>query len=212
MDYVLLFRATRNAQITSNFGWIIKQLQVMGGCCCSSRKTQLRGTPVYYYCPPTLQEHEFLTSHNGAASAFAAELLVDLNLQTSIPDTYRPPPAPIPYDVVLGHPRSTDCDPVGETINGSKGLRVSDCKTQASSLPTSPRKFELPRSNEPNFLPLEEDDACPICLEEYDLENPKTITKCNHHFHLSCILEWMERSETCPVCDQEMILEDTMIM
>ncbi|RVX09957.1 probable E3 ubiquitin-protein ligase RHB1A isoform X5 [Vitis vinifera] len=163
-------------------------------------------------CPPTLQEHEFLTSHNGAASAFAAELLVDLNLQTSIPDTYRPPPAPIPYDVVLGHPRSTDCDPVGETINGSKGLRVSDCKTQASSLPTSPRKFELPISNEPNFLPLEEDDACPICLEEYDLENPKTITKCNHHFHLSCILEWMERSETCPVCDQEMILEDTMIM
>lgn len=106
-----------------------------------------------------------MTSHNGAASAFAAELLVDLNLQTSIPDTYRPPPAPIPYDVVLGHPRSTDCDPVGETINGSKGLRVSDCKTQASSLPTSPRKFELPRSNEPNFLPLEEDDACPICLE-----------------------------------------------
>ncbi|KAJ9681342.1 hypothetical protein PVL29_020295 [Vitis rotundifolia] len=174
----------------------------------------------FWQCPPTLQEHEFLTSHDGAASAFAAELLVDLNLQTSIPDTYRPPPAPIPYDVVLGHPRSTDCDSVGETINASNfeslaicdGLRMSDCKTQASSLPTSPRKFELPRSNEPNFLPLEEDDGCPICLEEYDLENPKTITKCNHHFHLSCILEWMERSETCPVCDQEMILEDTMIM
>lgn len=28
------------------------------------------------------------------------------------------------------------------------------------------------------------------------------LTKCEHHFHLCCILEWMERSETCPVCDK----------
>lgn len=37
---------------------------------------------------------------------------------------------------------------------------------------------------------------------EYDAENPKVTTKCVHDFHLACILEWMERSETCPVCDQ----------
>ena len=126
-----------------------------------------------WQCPPTLQQHEFLGSHDGAASTFAAGLLVDLNLQTSIPDSYRPPPAPIPYDVVLGPPRSTDCDSDRGTIAGSnfeslaicEGLKVSDCKTQASSLPTSPRKFELPKSNEPNFSLSEEDDACPICLE-----------------------------------------------
>lgn len=35
---------------------------------------------------------------------------------------------------------------------------------------------------------------------DYTPENPKIITKCSHHFHLSCIYEWMERSETCPVC------------
>uniref|UniRef100_A0A0E0M5F8 RING-type E3 ubiquitin transferase n=1 Tax=Oryza punctata TaxID=4537 RepID=A0A0E0M5F8_ORYPU len=40
------------------------------------------------------------------------------------------------------------------------------------------------------------------CLIEYDEENPRSMTKCEHHFHLCCILEWMERSETCPVCDQ----------
>ena len=39
-------------------------------------------------------------------------------------------------------------------------------------------------------------------LAEYDPENPKIPTKCDHPFHLACILEWMERSETCPVCDQ----------
>lgn len=37
---------------------------------------------------------------------------------------------------------------------------------------------------------------------EYVSENPRTITKCEHHFHLACILEWMERSDICPICDQ----------
>ncbi len=37
---------------------------------------------------------------------------------------------------------------------------------------------------------------------EYDAENPSIMTRCEHHFHLSCILEWMERSGACPICDQ----------
>lgn len=35
---------------------------------------------------------------------------------------------------------------------------------------------------------------------EYTPENPKISTKCSHHYHLSCIYEWQERSEKCPVC------------
>ncbi|RRT76278.1 hypothetical protein B296_00027113 [Ensete ventricosum] len=35
---------------------------------------------------------------------------------------------------------------------------------------------------------------------EYRDDNPRTTLQCTHHFHLSCIYEWMERSETCPVC------------
>lgn len=37
---------------------------------------------------------------------------------------------------------------------------------------------------------------------DYDAENPRIMTKCEHHFHMSCILEWMERSDTCAICDQ----------
>lgn len=37
---------------------------------------------------------------------------------------------------------------------------------------------------------------------DYVAENPNIITGCEHHFHLSCILEWMERSDACPICDQ----------
>ncbi|RRT69373.1 hypothetical protein BHE74_00027875 [Ensete ventricosum] len=46
----------------------------------------------------------------------------------------------------------------------------------------------------------EDEDVCPTCLEEYTPENPKIVANCSHHFHLSCIYEWMERSDTCPLC------------
>ncbi|XP_034926381.1 probable E3 ubiquitin-protein ligase RHB1A isoform X2 [Populus alba] len=143
------------------------------------------------------------------SSAFTAGLLVELNLNTSTPDTFRPPPAPLPYDVVLGCPQSPDSESVREIISRSsfetlatcEDLEELDCRTHASSFLFSPRKSDVTKLHEPVASATEE-DACPICLEEYDLENPKHITKCKHHFHLSCILEWMERSDICPICDQ----------
>ncbi|KAJ6712907.1 hypothetical protein OIU79_008991 [Salix purpurea] len=50
----------------------------------------------------------------------------------------------------------------------------------------------------------EDEDACPTCLDEYTPENPKITTRCSHHFHLGCIYEWLERSESCPICGKEM--------
>ncbi|KAK4266859.1 hypothetical protein QN277_023724 [Acacia crassicarpa] len=190
----------------------------MGGCCCSARKPHLHGTPVYIYCPPALEEHESLTTNDNTAVPLTAGLLLGLDLQGSTPDTYRPPPAPLPYDTVLGCPASTDSESGRETISRSsfatlltcEDIEDSECKVQANSMPASPKKPELTKSNEPRVLVTEEEDGCPICLEEYDVENPKTLTKCEHHFHLSCILEWMERSDSCPICDQEMIFDQTL--
>ncbi|XP_020587867.1 E3 ubiquitin-protein ligase At3g02290-like [Phalaenopsis equestris] len=51
---------------------------------------------------------------------------------------------------------------------------------------------------------LEDEDVCPICLDEYNPENPKIDTKCSHYYHLSCMYEWMERSDSCPICGKEM--------
>ena len=50
-----------------------------------------------------------------------------------------------------------------------------------------------------------------ISNAEYDVENPRDLTKCEHHFHLSCILEWMERSDSCPICDQVWLLHQFSI-
>ncbi|XP_060958089.1 E3 ubiquitin-protein ligase At3g02290-like isoform X1 [Cannabis sativa] len=50
------------------------------------------------------------------------------------------------------------------------------------------------------------DEECPTCLEEYTDENPRITTKCFHHFHLSCIYEWEQRSDRCPICNRVLLI------
>lgn len=199
----------------------------MGGCCCcSSRRTEPNRTPAYYYCPRVSEEHEPLSHHGVAVSSLSTGLLVDTNLETSIPDTYRSPPIPMPYDIELGHPRTpsaireiratkddsalqtTNSESVEEDIASGNTFEAltkgDDLKEKVDFEIVLPKEseIELSKSVEPI---VEEEHVCPTCLEEYDDDNPKIIAKCGHHFHLACILEWKERSDTCPVCDQEMI-------
>lgn len=56
-------------------------------------------------------------------------------------------------------------------------------------------------------MSLADEDCCPICFEEYTNDNPKMSMVCAHHFHLGCIYEWYERSEKCPVCEEQMELD-----
>ncbi|KAL6986280.1 RING-type E3 ubiquitin transferase [Sarracenia purpurea var. burkii] len=217
----------------------------MGGCCCCfSKGVGLNSSPQFYHYPRVSEEREPLSSHQDTLYAPSTGLLVDTNLETSVPDTYRPPPAPRPYDVNLRRPRTppsnqescgiqgdtavhtTNTDSVVEETNPSNTLEISDedlkksdCKVQIDTELASSNDMEveleksgeLKKSNNPLVLAVEEEeDVCPICLEEYDDENPKLITKCEHHYHLACILEWMERSDTCPVCDQEMIFNPAL--
>ncbi|KAH6762949.1 hypothetical protein C2S52_020382 [Perilla frutescens var. hirtella] len=55
---------------------------------------------------------------------------------------------------------------------------------------------------------VDREEECPTCLEEYTPENPKIIAKCCHHYHLSCIYEWMERNSNCPVCGKVMLFNE----
>lgn len=74
-----------------------------------------------------------------------------------------------------------------------------DCKSSEKALATKVAyglNYMQPAS--------EDEDVCPTCLDEYTPENPKITTRCSHHFHLGCIYEWLERSESCPICGKEM--------
>jgi len=41
-------------------------------------------------------------------------------------------------------------------------------------------------------------------------ENPAITTRCNHRFHLACIYEWLERSQTCPICSQKLEFDELL--
>lgn len=193
----------------------------MGGCCCCPRPEP----PPFYHvsCPATSEQLVPLSSHHNSAATISSGLVVDTNLETTSIDTYTPPPAPLPYDVASGHPQTplrpqestgnktdasvetTDSVPaennsgnVLEKPTKCLDLKQSDCKGQDCVLET---ENELSESVD---LVNSSAEECPTCLEEYDANNPKIVTKCEHHFHLACILEWMERSDTCPVCGEEM--------
>uniref|UniRef100_A0A7E4VKS6 RING-type domain-containing protein n=1 Tax=Panagrellus redivivus TaxID=6233 RepID=A0A7E4VKS6_PANRE len=41
---------------------------------------------------------------------------------------------------------------------------------------------------------------CTICFELIKPQDISSISKCGHTFHCQCILQWFERSPSCPMC------------
>ncbi|KAH0984400.1 hypothetical protein GBA52_011577 [Prunus armeniaca] len=176
--------------------------------------------------------HSIPSSIQGAAS-----MMSSASLDNSISDMYRSPPRPLPYDADPRYIRlqrdglisrrekgsshsheeaeplrsdtdaDSECLSTGEKWNGSAcedGVKEHRSK---SSMKFSSAKATTVVGN--FYISSEDEDVCPTCLEEYTPENPKIMTKCSHHFHLGCIYEWMERSESCPVCGKVMVFDET---
>jgi len=45
---------------------------------------------------------------------------------------------------------------------------------------------------------IPEDWKCAICLDDNHVS--VVSTQCKHHFHQRCILDWVNRTQTCPLC------------
>ncbi|KAJ9504849.1 hypothetical protein QJQ45_014334 [Haematococcus lacustris] len=103
-------------------------------------------------------------------------------------------------------------------------------------LKISPLEATQSKGVKPSLEDDVNDDSkyCPTCLEQYSdgelwnrrgrpscccvllivssahgraiADNPKTFTECGHHFHLPCLYEWLERKDTCPLCERKITL------
>ena len=47
---------------------------------------------------------------------------------------------------------------------------------------------------------------CTICYEKYKENSSVSILNCQHFFHTDCIKKWGKRSNTCPICREEIPL------
>ncbi|CAH9098147.1 unnamed protein product [Cuscuta epithymum] len=117
-------------------------------------------------------------------------------------------------------PSSEEQEPLTSNHNAAAGYvaNLYTSRLDTFRAPPQPLPFDMlygcpspSHTTDPRRLsslsPKEEEEVCPTCLEEYDDDNPKIKTQCNHHFHLACILDWRKRSDTCPICNQEMMYE-----
>ncbi|XP_031556549.1 E3 ubiquitin-protein ligase RNF181-like [Actinia tenebrosa] len=55
-----------------------------------------------------------------------------------------------------------------------------------------------------NHLKDDSTSSCPICLAEYEENEKVKQMPCEHMFHSGCILPWLEKTNSCPVCRYEL--------
>nr|CAD7568477.1 unnamed protein product [Timema californicum] len=52
------------------------------------------------------------------------------------------------------------------------------------------------------------DDKCPVCLKIHSLGEVVKVLPCNHSFHSACILPWLEKTNSCPLCRHQLPTDD----
>ncbi|XP_049870864.1 E3 ubiquitin-protein ligase RNF181 [Pectinophora gossypiella] len=50
--------------------------------------------------------------------------------------------------------------------------------------------------------------SCPICLKNFKVGEKAKQMPCNHAFHATCILTWLDRTNSCPFCRHELPTDD----
>ncbi|KAI3461048.1 hypothetical protein Pfo_017711 [Paulownia fortunei] len=55
--------------------------------------------------------------------------------------------------------------------------------------------------------------SCSICMEDFEINSDTSVTvnelPCEHYFHKDCIVEWLQRSNTCPLCRYKLPVDPT---
>ena len=92
-------------------------------------------------------------------------------------------------------------------INNSFGEEDDDDESEYNHGISLEDLFLLPRSKIPDVSKLEE-KQCTICLTEYNNGDELTTLPCFHFFHPKCINIWLQRSNNCPICKNEVKLSN----
>lgn len=141
--------------------------------------------------PTVPEEREPLSSHHVTAAALSTALLVDTNLDTSSPDTYRPPPMPMPYETYVGRPRT----PPGNQDGIKNEAAVQETSTETGvALNTADAVEAAEKDNKESEGIVQADVQFAASKEvEDELEESEELKKSN-------ILVFLPPQEECPIC------------
>ena len=54
-----------------------------------------------------------------------------------------------------------------------------------------------------NIVPvgnIDKNNHCSICLEDFNSEKEIVFLDCKHIYHMECIIEWINKDPSCPLC------------
>lgn len=91
------------------------------------------------------------------------------------------------------------------TINllGDINNNLSQNKNKANGATKTEPKSKIPRMDRENTPPVDIDDTCSICLDEWTNSGAHRLVslKCGHLFGESCIRRWLQTSQKCSQCN-----------
>ncbi|RGB43914.1 hypothetical protein C1646_737618 [Rhizophagus diaphanus] len=66
----------------------------------------------------------------------------------------------------------------------------------------------LPKSKITKKQVVEEQLGCPVCKDEFQIDEEAVYLPCTHTFHYDCIKPWLKMNGTCPVCRYSLISQE----
>ena len=96
-----------------------------------------------------------------------------------------------------------------DAIELDRAMRESESSARVARGTISATKLSVKALEEVNL----EEDCCIICLEKlcYGYEKVLLRMPCSHIYHKTCIVQWLESSNLCPVCRYAMPVHDRHI-
>ena len=52
------------------------------------------------------------------------------------------------------------------------------------------------------------ENSCPVCKEDFIVNEDCLLMPCEHHFHKDCLIPWLKERNSCPVCRYELPTDD----
>eukprot|EP00918_Siedleckia_nematoides_P041577 GHVU01090446.1.p1 GENE.GHVU01090446.1~~GHVU01090446.1.p1 ORF type:complete len:154 (+),score=16.05 GHVU01090446.1:71-532(+) len=75
--------------------------------------------------------------------------------------------------------------------------------------PSPPASKEFVKSLPTKKMEAQEKDVrCEICQADYEVGEETKRLPCKHFFHSTCIQPWLDKTNTCPLCRQELPTDD----
>ncbi|CAO2826126.1 unnamed protein product [Amaranthus hypochondriacus] len=106
-------------------------------------------------------------------------------------------------------------DTIAQFINPHESIiprPVSLHENAANQVPLSDRNTEnqTDENTTNSMMPIirvksdtfgsDSDSTCPVCKEDFAINEEIRKLNCNHYYHSDCIIPWLRINNTCPVC------------